>query len=332
MIRVLIILIVSSLVNSCSTVGKLFQDSTNEEALLLPPGRFFEKCLILEERQPVVFAFESSQDLLFDIHFHKKKEVLYPLPKMASSIEADHLISNDSGMYCFLWENNQSQPVDLTYQYHLLNPIEDASSPMIAVRYQVDADLRSIIIRNLEKKEIARIRVEEKILNFEIDHNNGKMLVITEAEEPTLHLYDIPTQKRIHTFHPPILPRFAAFSSDNRYFTVGNEHARTLYLYEVEKLQQTSHLDLPVVPQGIRLSEIDDHLLVRSTEEVVKIQFEPFSILKRHAKIPLKIGDEIIMDNPNEWCFVHGVPHPLFIPPAIAMSKEGLPGRFPKGR
>ena len=85
-------------------------------------------------------------------------------------------------------------------------------------------------------------------------------------------------------------------------------------------------MKLPVQPLSLLNAEIPNELLIRSEQEVIRIQIEPLKILERNAKFEFEFGDEKMFD-PIEICFVHGVPIHFSLKKEVAMSdEEGLTG------
>ena len=50
--------------------------------------------------------------------------------------------------------------------------------------------------------------------------------------------------------------------------------------------------NLPVQPLSLLNAEIPNELLIRSEQEVIRIQIEPPKILERNAKFEFEFGDE----------------------------------------
>jgi len=124
-------------------------------------------------------------------------------------------------------------------------------------------------------------------------------------------------------------PRFLAFSNNDLYLTVGNEHTKEIIRIEVKTGHKKS-LKLPTIPLALLSSENANELLVRAEKEVVKVRVKPLGIVERNARIKFLFGDETIYADPNELCTVHGIPHPLFTPQQVAMSVQGLRGFYYK--
>ena len=85
-------------------------------------------------------------------------------------------------------------------------------------------------------------------------------------------------------------------------------------------------IELPATLLALETGDGENELLARSEREVLKFQFDPPKLVERDARIELVFGDQKMKVDPDEVCFAHGIPHPLFTPKAVAMSPEGLPG------
>ena len=92
------------------------------------------------------------------------------------------------------------------------------------------------------------------------------------------------------------------------------------------KTGEKQSLTLPAKPLSLLSGEIPNELLIRSEQEVIRIQIEPLKILERNAKFEFEFGDEKMFIDPVEICCFHGVPHPIFSQKEEAMSEEGLTG------
>ena len=106
---------------------------------------------------------------------------------------------------------------------------------------------------------------------------------------------------------------------------MAEEHNPEVFLIETKTGEKQS-LTLPVQPLSLLAGEIPNELLIRTEQEILRIQIEPLKILERNAKFEFEFGDEKMFLDPVEICFVHGVPHPLFSQKDEAMSEEGLTG------
>ena len=193
------------------------------------------------------------------------------------------------------------------------------------VRYKSSLDKQSINIFSDSRKLLSSIYVGWPIINFTINSDSTNLAVSAYNPWETLRIYDLKTLELQTSLKMKVPPRFLVFSADNKYLAVAEEHNPKIFLIETKTGEKQS-LDLPVQPLSLLNAEIPNELLIRSEQEVIRIQIEPPKILERNAKFEFEFGDEKMFLDPVEICFVHGVPHPLFAQKEVAMSDEGLTG------
>ena len=70
----------------------------------LPPYEVLEECLRLEQGERVEFAFESSEPVDFNIHYHEGKTVVMPITRDKSSGDAGVFATPVAQDYCLMWE------------------------------------------------------------------------------------------------------------------------------------------------------------------------------------------------------------------------------------
>ena len=70
----------------------------------LPPYEVHEECLRLEQGERVEFAFESTEPVDFNIHYHEGKIVVMPLTRDKSSGDAGVFATPVAQDYCLMWE------------------------------------------------------------------------------------------------------------------------------------------------------------------------------------------------------------------------------------
>ena len=116
-----------------------------------------------------------------------------------------------------------------------------------------------------------------------------------------------------------------AFSEDGNFLAVADEHQEELLIIDLSSGKKVK-IELPATLLALETGDHTNELLGRTELEVLKLQFDPPQLLERDARIELAFGDQKMMVDPDEVCFAHGIPHPLFTPKAVAMSPEGLPG------
>ena len=193
------------------------------------------------------------------------------------------------------------------------------------VSYKSSLDKQSIDIFSDSRKLLSSIYIGWPIINFTINSDSTNLAVSAYNPWETLRIYDLKTQEVQTALKLPVPPSFLVFSSDNKYLAVAEEHNPEVFIIETRTGEKQS-LTLPVQPLSLLSGGTPNELLIRSEQEVIRIQIEPLKILERNAKFEFEFGDEKIFLDPVEICFVHGVPHPLFSQKEEAMSKEGLTG------
>ena len=93
---------------------------------------------------------------------------------------------------------------------------------------------------------------------------------------------------------------------------MAEEHNPEVFLIETKTGEKQS-LTLPVQPLSLLAGGIPNELLIRSEQEVLRIQIEPLKILERNAKFEFEFGDEKMFLDPVEICFVHWSPSSSFL-------------------
>jgi hypothetical protein len=171
------------------------------------------------------------------------------------------------------------------------------------------------------------LEIGANILNFELNNNSTILAVSVSDLMETLLIYDVNSLQVITKYALELFPRLLAFSADNRFLIVGDEHIDKIISIDLKNRQQYS-LTLPLLPLAILKGEEPGELLVRAEKEVMKIQLEPLKLIERNVRIEFTFGEEMFLADPNELCTSHGIPHPAFTPSEEAMSTEGIPGYY----
>ena len=79
------------------------------------PGKVVEKCVALTPPQKIEYAFESSANLNFNLHYHKGDQVYYPVKLDRTNRETGLYEAKTRETYCLMWENKTGADVELTY-------------------------------------------------------------------------------------------------------------------------------------------------------------------------------------------------------------------------
>ena len=287
-----------------------------------------EECLNLLPGQKLEYSFKSSAEVSFNIHYHEQGgRPIYLKDEKGMLFNKGVLDPPKKNLFCLMWVNPGMKDIRLSYNTLLLSELEDKEKDRIPVHFRVSADKQAIRIVADSGRELSRLEIGSNILNFELN-NNGTMLAVSVADlRGTLLIYDVKTLQIITKVAIKRFPRFLAFSADNRFLIVGDEHTADIIRIDLKNRRQHS-LKLPLLPLAIMTGEEPGELFVRAEREVMKIQLEPLKLIERNARIEFTFGEETILADPNEFCTAHGVPHPLFTPSEEAMSTEGLQGFY----
>jgi hypothetical protein len=297
-----------------------------DKTVHIEPKSLHEECIQLHPDQKLNLEFTAASAVQFDIHSHPGGAVRYHLFEAEVTQQKRAFQPDAEGLYCALWENKSSAEVQLSYQWQRVAADPTADYVRVSAYFRVPENQRQINVVDAANSEVLHtLPFAEKILNFALNQQNDQLAVLTAGELQMVDVRSGATQKRIPF---DAVPRFLAFSADNRFLALADEHEAQVSVLNLETLE-TSTIELTAVPQSVRRdeqSEQEGHFLVRTEDEIFRLQFNPLQLVERNAKIPIDFGGEVQMVDPNAWCFVHGVPHPLYAPIPPAMSETGLPG------
>jgi hypothetical protein len=80
---------------------------------VLAPGAFDELCFELSAGQSMRYTFDADAPLDFNIHWHRGKDVLFPVKIGAVARLGSVFRSSDKQPYCLMWTNRARVPVAL---------------------------------------------------------------------------------------------------------------------------------------------------------------------------------------------------------------------------
>ena len=78
-----------------------------------------EECLKLLQENEVVYSFEASHPLTFDIHYHDGTQIVDAFAKKTIAALEATLKPEIVQEYCMTWSNHQPQAVQLKYQFQI---------------------------------------------------------------------------------------------------------------------------------------------------------------------------------------------------------------------
>lgn len=79
--------------------------------LTIDAGKFDEHCMRIEAGRAIAYRFEASAAVDFNIHYHRGKDVLYPVKRKATRQFASTFRAESTDEYCLMWENRGAAAV-----------------------------------------------------------------------------------------------------------------------------------------------------------------------------------------------------------------------------
>lgn len=77
----------------------------------IAPGKFDEHCVKIEAGRAIAYRFDASTPVGFNIHYHRGKDVLYPVRCDATRRLASTFRAESTDDYCLMWENKGAAAV-----------------------------------------------------------------------------------------------------------------------------------------------------------------------------------------------------------------------------
>ena len=95
------------------------QKMKDQVKIQLPSSGTHEECLKLLQENEVVYSFEASHPLTFDIHYHDGTQIIDAFAKKTIATMEATLKPEIVQEYCMTWSNHQPQAVQLKYQFQI---------------------------------------------------------------------------------------------------------------------------------------------------------------------------------------------------------------------
>lgn len=76
-----------------------------------------EDCFELHEGDQLVYSFETTSFVDFNIHYHQDGNIFYPVIKENILSDKGSFIANKRDYYCLMWTNQGKEFVTITYTY-----------------------------------------------------------------------------------------------------------------------------------------------------------------------------------------------------------------------
>ena len=301
-----------------------FPGFEGQQTVLVHGLGIHEQCLELRPKQGLDYRFQASHPLSFDIHYHIDGQPLSQFSETSTNFGNQHFKPKENRIYCLMWVNPRDEMLKLSYELQF-EIVPGQLQTGIPVRFVSNSEKRLIRILNGSQHELGRVETESDILNFELSRDQQKLAVLVSGVDQGLQLFELPGLEKKNSFSLEKAARMLAFSEDGNFLAVADEHQEELLIIDLSSGKKVK-IELPATLLALETGDQTNELLGRTELEVLKLQFDPPQLLERDARIELAFGDQKMMVDPDEVCFAHGIPHPLFTPKAVAMSPEGLPG------
>ena len=304
--------------------GDPFPGFEDQQTVLVQGLGIHEQCLELRPKQGLDYRYQTSHPLSFDIHYHIDGQPLSQFSETSSTSGSQHFEAQESRSYCLMWVNPREDLLKLSYELKF-EVVPGKPQTGIPVRFVSDSGKRRIRIIDTAQNELGSLEMKSDILNFELSPDQQKLAVLVSGVREGLQLFELPGLEKKNSFSLEKAARMLAFSEDGSFLAVADEHREELLIIDLSSGKKEK-IELPATLLALETGDQANELLGRTELEVLKLQFTPPLLLERDARIELAFGDQKMMVDPDEVCFAHGIPHPLFTPKAVAMSPEGLPG------
>lgn len=72
-------------------------------AFTLAPGKVHEECLRLEAGRARAWSWKADRATAFNIHFHRDKDVAYPVLREGMAEAAGRFVAKSGEDYCWMW-------------------------------------------------------------------------------------------------------------------------------------------------------------------------------------------------------------------------------------
>lgn len=95
------------------------QKMKDQVKIQLQSSATHEECLKLLQENEVVYSFEASHPLTFDIHYHDGTQIVDAFAKKTIAALEATLQPEIAQEYCITWSNHQPQAVQLNYQFQI---------------------------------------------------------------------------------------------------------------------------------------------------------------------------------------------------------------------
>lgn len=83
-------------------------------SLQIAPNSFEERCIKLAAGASMRYRFTATSAVDFNLHYHRGKDVLYPVKKSAVVKRVGRFRAKSEEVYCLMWENRTKAVVGVS--------------------------------------------------------------------------------------------------------------------------------------------------------------------------------------------------------------------------
>jgi len=90
--------------------------------VVLQPGKIHEDCFSLEPQQRVQYNFKLDRPGEFNLHYHARKQVRYPIRSESVSEQKGDFTATVAQEYCLMWSGAKGGESKLGYEFVVVEP------------------------------------------------------------------------------------------------------------------------------------------------------------------------------------------------------------------
>lgn len=90
-----------------------------QERIRLGPYESYERCIELDPGDSLLYSYEASAEVRFDIHFHAGEKTQYPVYRDGSLSGSGVFTASQASEYCVYWALRDEGSADLTFEIRI---------------------------------------------------------------------------------------------------------------------------------------------------------------------------------------------------------------------
>jgi hypothetical protein len=95
----------------------------------IKPAGIHEECSSVHRGQKIVYAFDASAPVDFNIHYHAGQKIFYPVEKRGVTSDSGKYEPETEDTYCLMWTNPLKEPVSVNYRYEVHSEVKPIMPP-----------------------------------------------------------------------------------------------------------------------------------------------------------------------------------------------------------